>query len=421
MFRKDRTKKFIIANILLFGTICFCIGFFAGGTLTVKDLVSNDEGEVEITKVIDLYSATRSDSVEFEKFWTVWNDVKEKYVDQPVDEVDLFYGAMEGMVSGLDDPHSVFLPPREAKEFASDMSGEFSGIGAELGMREGQLQVIAPLDDSPAMQAGLRSKDVIITINDEDATGLSVHEAVMQIRGPKGTVVQLGVFREGIDGIKKIAITRDDITIPTVVVKDLEDGIAHFRITHFNQETYRQFIKESGRLLENNTKGIVLDLRSNPGGLLISAVDIADAWVEQGPILNETFRDNRKQTYSARRTPFLKNIPTVVLVDGGTASGSEIVAGALQDYGIAKIVGQKTYGKGSVQDFEVYDDASALKLTIAKWFTPNGRGIDKEGIEPDIVLDELFELRPGITEEEAESRDDYIDKGIEKALEILKG
>lgn len=420
MFRKDRSKKFIIVNTLLFGAICFCIGFFAGGTVSFKDAVEDEHGEVEIKKVINLYSASRSQEVQFDRFWKVWDLVKDKYVDQPVSEVDMFYGAIEGMVAGLGDPHSVFMPPREAKEFAADMSGEFSGIGAEIGVRDGQIVVIAPLEDSPAQQAGLRPKDMIITINGEESQGLSAEQAAQKIRGPKGTDVELGILRPKDEKMQKVVITRDDIKVPTVIVKSLDGGIAHFRITYFNKDTYRQFISEADELIDQGVKGIVLDLRSNPGGFLTSAVDVADAWISQGAILQETFKDGKQQTYMARHEPILKDIPTVVLVDGGTASGSEIVAGALQDYGIGKIVGEKTYGKGSVQDFEVFPDASALKLTIAKWFTPKGRGIDKQGIEPDIVLDEMFVLKEGIGEKDSTTPDDYRDLGLEKALEILQ-
>lgn len=410
----EKNKKILplaIAAVLVF---TFALGFFGGSSYAVSSRITNESGQVEIARVIDLYSKTRSEEVSFDQFWDVWDLIHKNYVDQPVDDVTLFYGAIEGLVHGLGDPHSVYFPPTDAKEFADNLAGEFEGIGAEIGIRDEQLQVIAPLPDSPAQKAGLRPGDNIYAIDGEETQGLTVEKAVTKIRGPRGTEVVLTVSHDGFDAIEEVSIVRETIAIPTVVLEDEGDGIVYLRISHFNDDTFGDFNTMAKEIVSKDPKGIVLDLRSNPGGFLDSAVKVASEWVTDGLILKERFQDGNVQEYPTRGAHRLAGIPTVILIDEGTASGSEILAGALQDHGLATVIGRTSYGKGSVQNFEVLPDGSAIKLTIAKWLTPKERQIDGEGIAPDIDIEEMF------VEDEA-AEDGVRDIGRERAVNMLLG
>jgi carboxyl-terminal processing protease len=420
--KKKRTWMCAVCILLSFGA-----GLAIGQGLDLHETLFGGDGNVEIRKVIDLYGKTRAPEVSFEQFWEVWDTVKDNHVDQPVDDVGLFYGAIEGMVAALDDPYSVYFPPAEAEEFAKDLAGEFEGIGAEIGMRDNRLKIIAPLPESPAMSAGLEAGDTIYAINGEEAAGLTLEQAVRKIRGEKGTAVHLTISHDGFEGIEDVEIIRDTITVPTVywesadssdqVLELKDDGITYLRISYFNQETWTEFDKAIREILIDRPLGIILDLRSNPGGFLETSVDVASEWIEQGVIVTEGVPSEEGRDFNSRGRHRLEGIRTIVLVDEGTASGSEIVAGALQDHGVATIVGIQTFGKGSVQDFKVLPDASALKLTIAKWYTPDGREIQDKGITPDIILEEMFVEVPGENEGDEV---DYKDIGLERAIELLK-
>lgn len=398
-----------LAALALF--LAFAAGIVIGRAWQVRSAIVTDTGAVDIVRVMDLYGATRTDAVAFEQFWTIWDKIKEKYVDQPVDEVELFYGALQGVVKGLEDPYSLYFPPKKAKEFAKDLSGAFEGIGAEIGIRDGQLVIIAPLPSSPAEQAGIKPGDKIFRIDDEDTIGMTIAEAVLKIRGERGSIVTLTVTQNGFDSLREVSVVRDTITVPTVDWEMKEDAIAYVRISYFNQDTWQEFDKAIRELLRQSADGVVLDLRSNPGGFLETSIAVASEWVPYGPIVREKGRDDNETVHSTVGSHRLTDMPTVVLVDGASASASEIVAGALQDYDAATVVGQKTFGKGSVQDFEVFPDGSALKLTIARWFTPKEQQIDQEGIAPDIVIEEMFV--------ETDDSDDVIDIGLQEAIKLL--
>ncbi len=407
-------------SLILSGSIAvaFIGGFFLGGNLAVREEIIGEEGYVDINKVVNLYSNTRSSEVDFDQYWQVWDKLKQKYVDQPVSDVDLFYGSLQGLVKGLNDPYSSFFPPQKAKEFAQDLQGEFGGIGAEIGIRDELLTIIAPLPGTPAERAGLKPGDSILKIDDTDAFGLSLEEAVRLIRGEKGTEVVLTVTQNGIGTATEVSIVRDTITVPNIISEIKNDDIAYIRISHFNNKTLSEFDKAIKELLLKSPKGMILDLRSNPGGYLDASVLVASEWIDHGKlIVKEQFKDERTDEYLSAGMHRLLDMPTVVLVNEGSASGSEIVAGALQDYGKAKIVGMTTFGKGSVQDLEFLPDGSAIKITIAKWLTPNGRQIHELGIEPDIVLEEMFDL-PEDSEELTEITDE-MDLGLQKAFELL--
>lgn len=408
-------RKFPIGWMIALA-IVFASGLFLGQAFSLTKAVTDEQsGEVDIVKVLNLYSNLRGDSVDFKQFWETWDMVKNRYVDQPVDDVDLFYGALEGLVQGLDDPYSEYFPPQEAKEFVESLTGEFDGIGAEIGKRDGQLVVIAPIVNSPAERAGIKAGDMIFLIDKEDATSLSIDEAVSKIRGKKGTQVTLTIASKEDVQVRDVVITRDTIIIPTIISEMKEGNIAYVRMSAFSNDTDVELKKTVKELLTKNPKGFILDLRSNPGGYLDTAVNVASLWIPSGPVVLEGSEKMGTQALNATgRDVLLTGVPTVVLIDGGSASASEIIAGALQDTKKATIVGQTSFGKGSVQDVQPLPDGSAIKLTIARWYTPNGRQIDKEGIVPDVVVEEMVTTTP-----KADGEVEIIDLGLQKALDIL--
>lgn len=383
----------------------FSTGWFLGKQQGIRSVVPAGEGRVLNQEV---QAASLSQDVDFGQFWDVWNLVKENYYQQPVSDKDLFYGALSGMVAGAGDPYTVYFDPEEAQDFQDALSGTFSGIGAEIGLREGMLVVVAPLEDSPAQRAGILAGDTIWAIDGTETAGMSVEQAVTLIRGEMGTQVTLTVSHDGIAEATDIVITRDKITIDSVKWEMTEDGIAVVSLYEFNDDTSALFNEAMNELLSKNATGIILDLRSNPGGLLSTAIDVASAWVGYQPVVLEKEQEDT-HSFSGVSAPRLQGIPTVVLVDGGSASASEIVAGALQDYAFATVVGTQTFGKGSVQDYRSLSDGSAVKVTIAEWYTPKGRSINETGITPDTVVD--------YTKEDADAKRD---PQKEKALEILR-
>jgi len=363
--------------------LTFWAGYVSGGQRAVRNAVPVGEPTV-VGKGGKPFGA--DSSIDFKNFWDVWNYAKDKYYKQPVSDKDLYYGALKGLMSGLKDPYSVYFDPEEAKQFSSDLNGTFVGIGAQIGIKEEKLQVIAPLEKSPAERAGLRPKDWIVSIDGKDTKGMAVEEAVSLIRGKEGTSVVLMISRDGLKDLKEITIVREQIKVDSVKWKMEESNIMTISIAEFNADTPGLFNQAVQEALSKGVKGLIVDVRSNPGGLLTSAIDVASAWVGYDPVVIEQERPSAI-TYNGVAAPRLSGIPTVVLVDEGSASASEILAGALQDYGMAKLVGQKTFGKGSVQDYQELADGSAMKITIAEWYTPKGRSINKTGIEPDVKVE----------------------------------
>jgi carboxyl-terminal processing protease len=342
-------------------------------------------------------------------FWQTWYFAKTKFANQPVSDRDLFYGALKGMIDALKDPYSVFLTPEANQKFQEEMSSSFEGIGVEIGVKNNQLTVIAPLPGTPADLAGLRAGDVIEKIDSLPTVGLSTEQAANLIRGKRGTKVTLTISRKNWPKPKEFEITRAKIKIKTVTWQMKKPGIVYLKISQFNNETYREFLAASKEILLKNPRAIILDLRNNPGGYLDSAVEIASFWL--GDKIITTSKDGSGQTkeYRGQNNPSLGYLETVVLINHGTASGAEIIAGAFQDYKKAILVGEKTFGKGSIQELIPLEDGSALKLTTAYWYTPSGKKINNEGIAPDVEIK--------LTEEDYnQDRDPQLDK----ALEILK-
>lgn len=321
-------------------------------------------------------------------FTDALNIVQRNYVEEPETQ-ELVRGAIKGMLTSLD-PHSSFMDPDMYKEMQIDTQGEFQGIGITIGLRDGILTVIAPIDDTPAFRAGILAGDKIVMIEDTSTKNMSLMEAVKLMRGPKGTKVTISIVREGEPKPIKHTITRDVIPLFSVKVKDIDPSIGYVRITQFQKKTSTEFAEALEKVRDEKGeafKGLVLDLRNNPGGLLVSAIEIADRFVDSGPIVTTRGRlKNQNFSYNAKSKGTEPDYPMVVLVNGGSASASEIVAGALQDYKKAILIGTTTFGKGSVQTIYRLGDGSGMRVTTARYFTPSGRSIQATGIEPDIVV-----------------------------------
>lgn len=391
---------FVFALILIF--FVFISGFFLGvwhSTGGKLDLSLNNI----ISQAPNYLSDSKSQT---DLFWQVWQSIQSKYVGRPVDQKTLYYGAVKGLVESLNDPYSVFMDPTVTTDFNNELSGEFEGIGAEIGIKENQLTIIAPLPGSPAEKAGLKAGDKILKIDDKDTSSMDIDYATSIIRGKKGTKVTLTILRTGMENPQPITVTRDQIKVNSVTWKMEKNNIANIQITYFNSDTSALFKKAVNEILTQSPKGIILDLRNDPGGYLSAATDVLNYFIENKTLVIEDLGKGEKQEIKSSDNAPLKGIKTVVLVDEGSASASEIVAGALQDYKIAKLVGQKTFGKGTVQDLQQFNDGSSLKITIARWLTPLGRSIDKAGITPDYVVE--------LTQQDYnQNKDPQLDKAME--------
>jgi len=385
--------------------LAFGSGYFFGGRSS-----QSVEGDVFLGLVTGKPDrVSNGQNVDFKLFWEVWDIVKKEYVEtDTLTEKKLFYGALEGLVNATDDPYSVFLNPEEANEFEQDLAGTFEGIGAEIGFRNEILTIMAPIEDMPAMKAGVRAGDQIYQINGESTVNFSLEEAIKKIRGPKGTTVTLSLLREKESKPIDISIVRDTVIVKSIKTTWREkEQIYIIKVYNFNDDTKRLFNQAVNEALQKKAKGVVLDLRNNPGGYLETSVAMASAWVPKGSIVVEQFGDNRNIEHSALGNAPLVDMPTVVLVNQGSASASEIVAGALKDYDKATLVGEKTFGKGSVQVLRNLSDGSVIKVTTAKWLMPKGAYIHETGIEPDIVIERT-------TDDRAANKDPQLDRALEE-------
>ncbi|MFA5318487.1 MAG: S41 family peptidase [Patescibacteria group bacterium] len=409
--RKNRRIKLAVIIVIIISA-SFYGGIIFSKKTEIDDWLINNE-TVFLGKVLNKYEIKKSENaardVDFSLFWEVWDAIKDKYVDaDKLKEKEMFYGALRGLVDSTGDPYSVFMNPVISKDFADDLKGTFEGIGAEIGIKGNVLTVIAPLTDMPAKKAGLRSGDQVLAIGGESTGGISLDEAVNKIRGPKGTDVTLTIWRDSFDEPQDFVITREKIMVKSVKWEINNDDIMIIEISHFNSDTEELFDQAVRETIKENPKGVILDLRNDPGGYLNTAIEVASEWIEEGPIVIEKFSEENKNEYLARGRARLKDYPTVVLVNQGSASASEIVAGALKDYKLATIVGMTTFGKGSVQEMVNFSDGSSVKITVAKWLTPEGVNISEEGIKPDEEVNLTIE--------------DYNankDPQMEKAIEIL--
>ncbi|MCS7220396.1 MAG: S41 family peptidase [Anaerolineae bacterium] len=347
---------------------------------------------------------------EFRVFWEAWHALQRDFYGELPSNQEMTYGAIRGVLELLDDENTTFLDPQSAEFFNTDLSGTFEGIGARVDTAPGGgVLIVEPFEGQPAYEAGIRRGDIIIEVDGQDVTDMPLGDAIQLIRGPKGTKVRLLIKREGEPDPIEVEVVRARIEIPIVESKMLDHGIAYLKLGEFNgrsPELVRRALRE---LLRQKPKGLILDLRGNPGGLLDAAVEIGSQFVGKGNILIERFKDGKEQAYPARPGGLATNIPLVVLVNDSSASASEIVAGAIQDAGRGPLIGVTTFGKGSVQVPHRLSDGSMLRVTIARWFTPKGRGIDGIGLEPDIVVERTPEDR-------AAGRDPQLDRAVEYLL-----
>ena len=357
----------MVAIVLLFGS-----GFLVGEK---KITFSHSSSEANVS----------SAKLDFNSVNEVYSELKDNF-DGKIDGTAIEDGLKSGLVKAAGDPYTEFLNVEASKEFSEQLNGSFEGIGAELGKDKESIIIISPIDGFPAQKAGIKARDIIAKINDESAFDLNISDAVKKIRGPKGTSVKLDVVRDG--KLLNFEITREQINIPSVKTELVNGNIAVIKISRFGSDTTDLVQKAAKDFKTKSVKGVILDMRGNPGGLLDSAVSVSSIWLPKGKTIVDERHDSKViKTHYSSGNSILLGMPTVILVDGGSASASEIVAGALHDNGVAKIVGLKTFGKGSVQELRNLSDGGILKVTIAHWFTPAGKNINKEGIQPDQKVD----------------------------------
>jgi len=403
---KAKTK---FQRLLIF--VLIAISFFYGGYYYGKRGY-----EVEVKRnppEIKVINKNPGDQeVDFALFWRVWDLVQKEYLERPVDGQKMLYGAIKGMVASLDDPYTAFLPPDVNEAVNESLNNQYQGIGAELGLKDGQLIVVAPLDGSPAKAAGVRAGDRILAIEGESTAGISVAEAVVKIRGDAGTTSTLMIGRDN-EEPKEIKIKRDVIKIDSVTWEDKGDGTAYIRVSRFGQDTNEEWDRVVDEITQqmDQLDAIVLDLRGNPGGYLLSAVHLAGEFFSNKTVLIQESATGEEVDYPTPRTKgAFQDIPGIfVLVDEGSASASEILAAALKDNVNAVLIGKKTFGKGTIQDAKDFEDGSGIHLTTNKWLTPKKVWVHNEGIEPDITVE--------FSEEDINNANDV---QLNKALELAK-
>ena len=377
-------------------------------------------GFSQAKQVVVNTSPPPSREVDFALFWEVWNRLEQKYIDKTkLDSQKMVYGAIYGMVQALGDPYTVFLPPKENEDFKSDLSGAFEGIGAQLGAKDDKIVVIAPLKEHPAEKAGILAGDWIIKVNNEETYGWTVPQAVNKIRGPKGSQVVLTVIHDGHDKPEDIKVTRDTITIKSVEVefKTAEScetncpEIALIKLARFGDSTNDEWSQAVSQIrAKSDIRGIILDMRNNPGGYFQSSINIASEFLKSGVVVQQENSDGTRETFSVTRVGSLLTQPLVVLINKGSASASEIVAGALKDHKRATLIGETSFGKGSIQSPEDLSDGSGLHITTARWILPNGDWIHSKGITPDI------EIKSDVATDSAAKVDPQLERAIEEVL-----
>jgi len=406
----SQVRKTII--IISFLIVSFASGFYLGQR---KLSFSFENAKPKLS--IERQLPPGKEDVSFSLFWQVWDKLESNYLDKSkIDPQKMVYGAITGMVSSLGDPYTVFLPPQEQKQSKEDLAGAFEGVGIQLGFKDSKVAVIAPLVGSPAEEAGIESGDLILRIKDEEkkvdkeTAGMNLSEVVSLIRGPQGSKVKLTMFREG-KGEFEVDLIRQKIVVKSVEIS-FKDNIAYLKLLRFGERTYQEWNEAVDQILDFKVKnpdfkGIVLDLRNNPGGFLDGAVFIASEFLKDGVVVKQEKSQGREvESFSVNRKGRLLSDPLVVLINQGSASASEIVAGSLREHGRARLIGEKTFGKGTIQEAEEFSGGSGLHITVARWLLPSGGNIDKEGIKPD------YEVK-------MDEKDQTKDPQFEKALEIL--
>ena len=423
-FSKIRSFVVLLALLLLAGGVGYQLG-----ERNVSFGVSPDK------RVILNTASPTGSSVDFALFWDVWSKLTHYYVDPTMIDVQkMVYGAISGMVSAVGDPYTSFFPPKENKQFKEDLGGAFEGIGAQLGLKEGRVVIVSPLKGTPAEAAGLKPSDIILKVDDADTAGWTVEEAVNKIRGPKGTKVKLTILRvTSADGPREISITRNTITIPSVTwwvkspsevteiksateaakIRTSSKRVAYIQITRFGDNTNADWDKAVDGVLAAQASaplsGLILDLRNNPGGYLEGAVYIGSDFIKNGTIVSQVNSDKSRQDYTPEKKGRLYTMPVVVLVNKGSASAAEIVSGALRDARHAKLIGETTFGKGTVQTPFDLSGGSSVHITTGKWLLPSGSSISQKGLTPDIAVP--------ISDTAGATEDAQLARGIEALLQ----
>lgn len=398
---------FLLAIVLLAGTCS--AGFLAGATFGPA-LMANQGNNDQAAATQSANGAPDAATAElFKPFWDSWSVVHEFYVDQPVDDQALMRGAIKGMMDSLGDPHTTYLNPQDYNDMVADLRGDYEGIGALVNLEGEFLTISEPFPGSPAEEAGLLPGDQVVGVDGEDVTGVEPELVRRRVLGPKGSTVILTIQREGIEEPFDVKITRARIIVPSVEAKMLEDGIAYIKLRQFGLNTGNDLRVELEKLMASNPKGIILDLRGNPGGYVSTCVQIASEFLPEGKVvlIQEDNAGNREE-HLAVKGGLALDIPLVVLVNGQSASASEVLSGALRDHQRATLVGEQTFGKGTVQTSVILENGEegAIKITIARWLSPMGKALNGEGLIPDIVVER--------TEEDfLANRDPQLDKAIE--------
>ena len=397
-----RNGKILIGAVIL-------LSFIFGWTFAHLDIQAASCTSNNISN-----KTSKSANVDFGNFWNVWDKIVTTY-DGKIDYQKMIDGAINGMVASVGDPYTLYMTPEQTKSFDQELEGSINGIGAEVGIKDNKVIVISPISGSPAERAGIMANDIILTIDGTDTTGMDLGTAVSKIRGEVGTKVKLKIERAG----KQLdfEVTRAKVDTKSVIWSIKDNNIGYIEITRFDSNTTTLVKQAASEFKEKDVKGIIIDLRNNPGGYLDSAVEVSSEFIKSGLVVSEKSveRDNIQQKYyaSGKGTLLDTSIPVVVITNGGSASASEIVAGAIQDNKRGILLGEKTFGKGSVQTVQSLADGSSIRITIAHWFTPNGKNISKEGIKPDVEIK--------MTEDDiANQKDPQLDKSIEYIKNKIK-
>jgi len=409
---RNNIWKYVLLLIAFFTIVA---SSFIGGVL-VSQIFPGINGRIQLlstpTPVIDSTQPVQTTNLDelFKPFWEAWDYVDAHYVEQPVDKTLLMRGAITGMLESLNDPHTSYMDPEMYRQQSAPLEGEYEGIGAWVDVSGEFLTIISPMPGSPAEIKGLKTDDQVIAVDGEDMTGIAGDLVLRKIIGPAGTNVVLTIFRPSSQETFDVEITRQKIEVPSVTSKMLDDKIAYIQLANFGENTHDELRSQLKELLKNEPIGLVLDLRNNGGGYLDSAIQITSEFVDQSPIMYQEYGNGDRITYDAKPFGIGTKIPLVVLINGGSASASEITAGAIQDYERGALVGTQSYGKGSVQNWiALLNNEGAIRVTVARWLTPNERQINSVGLTPNYVVE--------LTEENIQ---EGVDTQLEKAIDLLK-
>ena len=401
-------SKIINVRLILIATLAFFLGWQLGH----RD-VSFSWANYKPTISIINKEPPKNINIDFKLFWDTWDLVSRQYIDKKaIDPNKLFYGSISGMVSAIGDPYTVFLPPQQQKSTTEELNGSFEGVGIELGFdKDKRLVVMAPLQGTPAEKSGIKPKDMIVKIGEKDTNGMTLPDAVNLIRGPKGTPINLTIFRDGDTDTKTFNLTRDTIIVKSVEssFKDTPKGkkVAIIKLSRFGERTRDEWMSAVEEITSSKPDGVILDLRNNPGGYLEGAVFVGSEFLDGGDVVLQENNEGVRVPFKTDRTGRLTKIPLAVLINKGSASASEIVAGALQDRKRATLVGEKSFGKGTIQEAQELPNKTGIHITVAKWLTPNGRWVNAtEGFDPDVKI-------------EADKQDATKDPQLNKALELF--